>query len=134
MEHRLPAYDRAGARVAAASALAYVANTGGIASDYTRDQAVALIRDALKRRSGKPWSITVGRGTSSQWITISAPPRRLIDGVLSEADRDQLRQLLNLERVHGQGVQIPASLAYRTEYVDRAEGRTPRRIGEPYWD
>ena len=42
-----------------------------------RDQTIVAIRTALKKRSGKQWSVKGGRGTASGWITISAPPKRL---------------------------------------------------------
>jgi hypothetical protein len=38
------------------------------------------------------------------------------------------------EKVFHQGVSVPASTAHYVEYIDRAEGRTPRRRGEAYWD
>lgn len=41
-----------------------------------RDTAIAEIRAALKRRSGKAWSVKGGRGTAYGWIEIDAPPRR----------------------------------------------------------
>lgn len=41
-----------------------------------RDDAIRRIRQALRRRSGKAWSVTGGRGTAWGWITITAPPRR----------------------------------------------------------
>lgn len=42
-----------------------------------RDEAIEAIRNGLKRRSGKQWSVTGGRGTAWGWIKISVPPRRL---------------------------------------------------------
>lgn len=42
-----------------------------------RDTAIKAIRTALRRRSGKTWSVKGGRGTAYGWITISAPPKRL---------------------------------------------------------
>lgn len=41
-----------------------------------RNETIKIIRDALKRRSGKPWSVTGGRGTAWGWIRIDAPPAR----------------------------------------------------------
>ena len=124
-----------------------------------RDETIKRIRTALKRRSGKTWSVTGGRGTAWGWITIDAPPARrtwghyLPDGArdepenyrerddgtpgghMSPADRQELGELLGLgEPSHSQGENIPASTDYRVEYVDRAEGRTPTRIGTQYWD
>lgn len=53
---------------------------------------------------------------------------------ISYEDRAELAALLGLDNVHGQGVSIMASNDAYIEYIDRAEGRTPRRIGTPYWD
>jgi len=53
---------------------------------------------------------------------------------MTEADRQQLAQLLGLENVHQQGVSIPASNGHYQEYIDRANGRSPSVIGEKYWD
>jgi hypothetical protein len=41
-----------------------------------RDEAIKRIRAALKKRSGKQWSVTGGRGTAWGWIEIDAPPKR----------------------------------------------------------
>ena len=41
-----------------------------------RAGTIKAIRKSLKRRSGKPWSVTGGRGTAWGWITIDAPPSR----------------------------------------------------------
>ena len=42
-----------------------------------RDEAIARIRTALRRRSGVAWSVKGGRGTAWGWLRISAPPSRL---------------------------------------------------------
>jgi hypothetical protein len=42
-----------------------------------RDVAIKRIREALKRRSGKAWSVKGDRGTAWGWIHISCPPARL---------------------------------------------------------
>lgn len=101
-----------------------------------RDDVIRIIRAELRRRSGKAWSVTGGRGTSWGWITITAPPaRREQYGRMSAADAAELGQLLGLGRpVHDQGESIPAGSDYREEYVDRARGLTPVRCGVPYWD
>lgn len=107
------------------------------AIEYDRDRTIARIRRALRERTGRSWSVTGGRGTSWGWITVSAPPARRVGdwrGYLSDEDRAELATALDLTSVHQQGVQIPASTDYRVEYVDRAEGRRPRRTGTPYWD
>ena len=38
--------------------------------------AIRRIKAALKRRSGKEWSVTNSRGTAWGWLTINAPPKR----------------------------------------------------------
>ena len=111
-----------------------------------RNETIARVRSALRKRSGKAWSVTGGRGTAWGWIEIESPPRRRtfdFQGVdegepghyMGHVDRDELAKLLGLpDRVHAQGVSIPAGGDYRQEYVDRAEGRAPSVIGTPYWD
>lgn len=100
-----------------------------------RDEAIKAIRAALKRRTGLPWSVTGGRGTSWGWITIMAPPKRRIEfGYMAPGDMATLAEALGLERVHEQGVGIAAGTDYRVEYVARAEGRAPSDVGVPYWD
>lgn len=98
-----------------------------------RDQAIKQMRAALKRRSGKAWSVTGGRGTAWGWITITAPPaRREQFGYMSEADRTELGELLGKgQPIHDQGESIPAGSDYREEYVARCEGRTPTVHGAP---
>lgn len=101
-----------------------------------RNEAIKAIRAALRARSGKTWSVTGGRGTSWGWITITSPPARSTGyGSMTDADAQELGDLLGLGRpAHHQGVSVAASGAYRQEYVDRAEGRTPTVTGSPYWD
>lgn len=101
----------------------------------TRNETIQAIRGGLKARSNKRWSVTGGRGTAYGWITIAAVPARQVEfGYTSEEDRKDLANLLGLEKVHTQGVSIPSSNAYYQEYIDRANGKTPSVIGEPYWD
>lgn len=127
--------------------------------DNDRDRTIATIRAALKRRSGKAWSVTGGRGTAWGWITIEAPPARRTwgcylpegmsdrpehyrdrdngkpGGSMSPDDRAELGRLLGLGRASYQdGESIPASGAYYREYIDRAEGRAPSALGTQYWD
>ena len=125
-----------------------------------RDEAIKRIKAALKKRSGKAWSVTGGRGTAWGWIQIDALPARRTafyrlkdgmpdlpenyiqydggcraDGSMTAADRAELGVLLGLGRdSYSGGENIPASGDYRQEYVDRAEGRTPTKTGTPYWD
>ena len=102
-------------------------------TDVSRDAVIARIRECLARRSGRPWSVTGGRGTAWGWIRIDAPPRRRTadwDGTgagtySTRADRDELARLLGLDTVHTQGESVPASSAHYREYLARAAGRTP---------
>lgn len=109
-------------------------------------EAAKIIKAALRRRTGKHWSVTIKRGTSYGWITVTAPPSRCNYDWKGEnpgtghhpslEDRQHLARLLGLESdfAHPQGVQIPAGSDYYQEYVDRAEGRKPTVLGKPYWD
>ena len=125
-----------------------------------RNESIKEIKTALRKRSGKTWSVTGGRGTAWGWINIDAPPKRKTahhvkkDGVLTDnpedyeerdtgelgghmtpADRKELAELLGLDKpVHFQGESIPSGCNYRDEYFDRANGRTPEKVGTQYWD
>lgn len=104
----------------------------------TRDEAIRRIRAGLKRRTGKSWSVTGGRGTGWGWIRISAPPARRVGewgGVMTDADRAELGQALGYDRpVHMQGESIPASSDYYRAAVERAETGTTSVNPQPYWD
>lgn len=121
---------------------------------------IAAIKANLKRRSGKTWSVTAGRGTACGWLTITAPPARctarwiqragtlgnpgdydLTDtgaagGYMTPSDCDELAQLLGLTPgpTHYQGVSVPSGYDYYREYVDRSAGVTPTVKGQQYWD
>jgi len=86
-----------------------------------RDEAIERIRPALKRRSGKAWSVTGGRGTARGWITVNVPPKlRAEHGGMRDEAAAELAALLGIERVHFQGVSIAPK--DRPWYVARAEG------------
>jgi len=125
-----------------------------------RNATIKAIKQALQRRSGKTWSVTGGRGTAWGWIEITAPPARRTAGYdlkpdcpdipenyvrndnkypeggsyMTQADKDELKTLLGLDRMHDQGESIAASGDYRREYLARAHGETPAVIAQPYWD
>jgi hypothetical protein len=129
-----------------------------------RDDAIKAIRTALKRRTGKAWSVTGGRGTAWGWVTVHAPParrtaeyvkvgdgngrdvyelrdmgERLPYGQMTPADLTLLRVTLGFDAdecypVGADGWSIPAGTDYRIEAVARAEGRNPSTYGVPYWD
>jgi hypothetical protein len=44
----------------------------------TRDEAIRRIKAALKKRSGRAWSVTGGSGTAWGWITIQVPPKERV--------------------------------------------------------
>jgi hypothetical protein len=172
--------------------------------DLTRAAVIRRIRAALKRRSGKDWSVTGGRGTGYGWLTIDAPPMRrtwqwmqvkgtdrpspaavyggavgitphyrvgpMAEDPITEAtddpwvnealaagrevwtawevrdpdrkfghmappERAELAKLLGMDRpVHYQGQSIPSGHDHYREWIDRAEGRTPREYGRRDWD
>lgn len=97
-----------------------------------RDHYIARIRKLLEERSGRRWSVRGGTGTDWGWITIGAPPARLVDGRMTVQDRAELAALLGLDSVCGP-VEVPASDAHRKEYVHRAAGLSVATV-EPYWD
>jgi hypothetical protein len=88
----------------------------------------------LRKRTGKTWSVTRGRGTVSGWITITAPESRLQFGSMTKEDQAELSAALGIEHAHHQGVSIPASHAHYREYLDRCSGKKPSVIGVAYWD
>lgn len=102
----------------------------------TRDEAVQRIRQALKRRSDRAWSVSGGRGTAYGWIQVQAPPRRQGEyGYTSPDDCATLAQLFGLDRpVHNQGLSIPPE--QREWHVGRAEGTIAPDVQPPPlgWD
>lgn len=98
------------------------------------EEAVKRIREALRERSGKPWSVARLRGTASCWLRITAPPARRVAGMMTPGDRAELGVLLGLDReCSPTGESVPGQDDYHREYVDRAEGRTPSVLGEADW-
>lgn len=117
-----------------------------IPENLPRAVAIKLIREALKKRSGKVWSVTGGSGTAYGWLHINAPPaRRIYDsegnktaskyGYTHPTELAELGRLLGLKGpVHYQGESIPASSNHYREYIMRARGQEPTVHGEVYWD
>lgn len=99
-----------------------------------RNEAIAAIKTSLEARSGKKcWSVKGDRGTAWGWIHINVKPGQQVDGQMTAEQRAELAELLGCT-VHTDGVSIPASSDYRNEYIARAAGLTPIRVGTPYWD
>lgn len=116
-----------------------------------RANVILRIRLALRKRSGKDWGVTGGRGTAYGWLRISAPPRRMQGatgrmqgatgrvgatfGAMTMADGRELSALLGEGViVSASGVSVPDSHDHYREYIDRAEGRAPRVVGAVTWD
>jgi hypothetical protein len=106
----------------------------------TRDETIKEIRAALKRRTGKLFSVTGGKkGTAWGWIRIDAPPK-IRDTDEGNNWRKELHAALNLgdrfttDSGHAYSIDIPAAYDFRQEYIDRANGRPPSVIGKHYWD
>jgi hypothetical protein len=112
-----------------------VSATGDVPKDLSRANTIRLIREGLKKRSGKDWSVTGGSGTAYGWLKISSPPSRRVNNYMTDADAKELGRLLGSDKpAHMQGESVAASSAHYTEYIDRAWGRTPTKYGEQYWD
>ncbi|MCP4645819.1 MAG: hypothetical protein GY851_35565 [bacterium] len=120
----------------AAQAEAEAAAAPAVDRPSGRNEVIKDIRTNLRKRSGKAWSVTGGRGTAWGWLTITAPPRRCGEfGYMTDEDRAELGELLGLGRdTHTQGESVAAGSDYYAEYVDRAAGRTPEKYGTQYWD
>jgi hypothetical protein len=111
---------------------------------YGRDETIRVLRQALKIRSGRDWSVTGGRGTAWGWIKVNAPPRRRRfdwngygeGSNMGAEDREMLGRLLGQDGpVHPQGESIPASTDYYREYLNRAIWGDPCGVhAQPYWD
>ena len=106
--------------------------------ENSRNATIKRIKTALKNRSGKPWSVTGGKGTAWGWIRISSMPSRCSEyGRMTDADANELTQLLGLTDrpyLETANESIPSGYDYYAEYIDRAEGRTPDVYGQQYWD
>jgi hypothetical protein len=90
------------------------------ATSLDRDDAIKLIREALKKRSGKAWSVTGGRGTGWGWITIAAPPARRVGHKLNPEYGD-----VNVHRtdvpMYVDNVDAPKEERWYTSEADCAE-------------
>lgn len=110
-------------------------------ADIDLDTAISEIKAALKRRSPKSWSVTgVRRGTAYGHIYITAPPsRRNNFGTITEEENKELHELFGISNERGvidcDGISIMGWHNQYEEYIDRANGRTPRVYADPPdWD
>jgi hypothetical protein len=120
-----------------------------------RDEAIKRIRQALKQKTGKSWSVTGGRGTSWGWITVQAPPRRRVsvrsipgkenedlyydrveeykaegeNHYTSRAECKELARAFGVDNVHNQGLGIGPDR--REAYVAAVEGVEPEEEEAP---
>lgn len=95
-----------------------------------REEAIKRIRQGLKQRSKKEWSVRGKTGASYGYFTISSPPKRLgPDGLMTSEERAELSKLLGGVGVHPQGKTVSPDPGFYEEFVDRAWGRTPARLG-----
>lgn len=104
------------------------------AAALSRTNLCKAMAAALRERSGKTWSVTGGRGTAYGWIRISAPPKRLDAGRLTNEDAAELAALLGKSEPIYYAELVPANNDYRQEYADRCCGLPPSVIGTPYLD
>lgn len=93
------------------------------------------IRLGLQGRSRMRWTVKGGQAGDLDYgrLVISSPPeRRTADGLMAEADRAELTQLLGLDELAGGGgVVVEDSHDHYIAMIDRAEGRAPRLVPEP---
>jgi hypothetical protein len=98
----------------------------------SRDDAIARIRAALKRRTGRPWSVRGGRGTAWSWIEVSAPPARSDEfGRISIEDANTLARIFGLPANHFLGGCWSISREEREHMVARAEGLGVEDLDRP---
>ncbi len=84
-------------------------------------QYTKLLRKILKIRTGRTWSVKVGRGTAYSWIDVTSPPARQEGYYMSADDESLLSAVLN-EATGQQHVSIPPTSGFRHSYLLRAAG------------
>ncbi len=104
----------------------------------SRDETIARIRAALKRRTGHSWSVTGGRGTAWGWITVTTPPahqKKHGRTNMSPGECIALARVLGMaSAVHFQGWSIPSQGDYYKDAIMRAEKGLSTENPQPYWD
>lgn len=108
--------------------------------ECSRNDAIKAIRAALRKRHLR-YSVTGGRGTAWGWIHIDLMPAEFKAPFSPEhsaainAKRAVMYRAFGLNPGMESGsISVAASRDYYQEYIDRANGRAPSVIGQPYWD
>ena len=91
------------------------------AEDMRCKEYTKLLRKMLKERTGRTWSVKVGSGTGYSWLTINAPPARIVDWKMSPDDESLLASVLGEDSI-GQYHQIPPTSGYRAWNMARVAG------------
>ena len=87
----------------------------------TRAHAVKTIKAALRKVTGRTWSVRGGTGTSYGYIDVTAPKARLdANGSMTEDDMKMLRDVFGVD-VHHQGLMLPGVMR-RTPSSTRTGG------------
>ena len=105
------------------------------AEDMRCKEYTKLLRKMLKRRTGRTWSVKVGSGTGYCWLTINAPPARIVDWKMSPDDESLLASVLGEDSI-GQYYQIPPTSGYRAWNMARIAGINTEgiKLQEHGWD
>lgn len=105
-------------------------------AERSTKEACQIIRECMKARTGRDWSVRAGRGTSGSWIRISAPPRRMNDYELTVEDQILMRAMFGEGSYH-QGKQVAPTMGYRGLAVFHACGvsvPSDWKVAEHGWD
>ncbi len=79
----------------------------GPLTEYTKK-----LRKLLKQRTGRAWSVNVGRGTAYCWVKIKAPPARLNRWSMTPEDQAML-QTVTGEDADPSGISLPPTRGYQ---------------------
>lgn len=104
----------------------------GDLTEYTK-----RLRQVLRMRTGRPWSVKVGTGTAYCWVKVEAPPkRRTVRGYAPTAEDQALLEAATGESAHSQGFNIPPTRGYQAALLLHAatgDGSAIQRA-EHGWD
>lgn len=100
------------------------------------DQFTKTLRQLLRERTGRDWSVTRGRGTAYSWVRITAPKKRLVQyGYLSVEDQIILSSVFGTPVGH-QGESVRTERGVRGWYILKALGANTDGwdVAPPSWD